>query len=88
MNASIPIHRRLLSVALVCIAVIFAFLSQAPGGVPDKKKTCQVCGTHSSHDKPKTINIECKDVTAYLNSHPGSYAGPCAGVSGEKPPKP
>ena len=86
-NKSVPMHRRLISGLLLSLALIFAFLSQAPAQISgDKKNQCQVCNT--SDKMPKTMNISCKDVTKYLHDHPGSYSGPCTNVSGEKPPKP
>ena len=80
-------HRRLVSVLLLSLAVIFAFLSQAPAQITaDKKNQCQVC--QKDGNTFKTVNISCKDVTKYIHDHPGSYSGACTNVSGEKPPKP
>ena len=52
---------------------------------PETRDNCEVC--HNGN-KPHTVVIACNKVNQYLANHPGDYAGPCTGVTNEKPPKP
>jgi hypothetical protein len=78
----IPLRSDLLTFITATLAVIFVLVSQASGQA--KKEKCQVC--HNSKN-PHTIIISCKNVAQYLANHPGDYAGPCQGITKEKPPK-
>jgi hypothetical protein len=53
------------------------------GDKPSDK--CEVCHNGTN---PHTVIVPCHKVNNYLSTHPGDYAGPCQGVSPEKPPKP
>jgi hypothetical protein len=81
----ISLRSDLLTLITATLAVIFVLVAQAPGQTPNaKKEKCQVC--HNGKN-PHTIEISCKNVSQYLANHPGDYAGPCQGVTKEKPPK-
>jgi cytochrome c551/c552 len=79
----IPLRSDLLTLITATLAVIFVLVAQAPGQTAKKDK-CQVC--HNTKN-PHTIEISCKNVAQYLANHPGDYAGPCQGVTNEKPKK-
>lgn len=92
------ISRKLLSFVLISVAILFlapaanslkgqaattAIQSETTDAA--KKDACEVChnGNH-----PHTVFVPCNKVNNYLAGHPGDYAGPCTGISPEKPPKP
>ena len=78
----ISLRSDLLALILVTLAVIFVLVS--PGQTIAAKNECTVCHNGSN---PHTVIISCKNVSQYLANHPGDYAGPCQGVTKEKPPK-
>ena len=83
MKKIIPLRSDLLALILVTLAVIFVLVS--PGQTIAAKSECTVCHNGSN---PHTVIISCKNVAHYLAGHPGDYAGPCQGITNEKPPKP
>ena len=78
---------RALAVLLALVAAVFITSSSKLQSAtkPDTQDQCEVC--HNGKN-PHTVLIPCNKVNRYLANHPGDTAGPCQGVTDEKPPKP
>jgi hypothetical protein len=82
MKQIISFRSDLLALISVTLALIFALVAQAPRQAAAAQSKCQVC--HNVKN-PHTIEMPCKDVNKYLAQHPGDHAGPCQGISNERP---
>jgi hypothetical protein len=76
---------KLFSRALAMLLAVMTVVLITSGSKLQSATECEVC--HNGKN-PHTVVIPCHKVNNYLANHPGDYAGPCQGVTNEKPPKP